>query len=201
MVNEKLNNWARPIGINDITSFPSDYLKAPLVNQPGTRFEYGISIDWAGILVMRVSGLSLDDYFRKFIFDPLEIKKLSFFPDSCMKKNLAYMHHREHDGTYRVIDQPLHQQLIAETPDEIKATFNAGGAGCFAQPSEYCSRRLPSNIARESNHSHGYRNHRDASQRWNMSHDKSTNFEARNRRRYVHPSWTAARVLVVSQLN
>jgi CubicO group peptidase (beta-lactamase class C family) len=34
----------------------------PLVNEPGAKFEYGIGMDWAGILVERITGLSLGDY-------------------------------------------------------------------------------------------------------------------------------------------
>jgi CubicO group peptidase (beta-lactamase class C family) len=89
-------------------------------------------------MVMRVSGLSLDDYFKKHIFEPLGVKNVTFFPTKEMKKNLAYMHQRRPDGKLELIDQPNHRALVVETPEEIKATFNAGGAGCFAQPSEYC---------------------------------------------------------------
>lgn len=34
----------------------------PLVNEPGSKYEYGISMDWAGILVERISKQTLGDY-------------------------------------------------------------------------------------------------------------------------------------------
>lgn len=34
----------------------------PLVNEPGSKYEYGIGMDWAGILVERISKQSLGDY-------------------------------------------------------------------------------------------------------------------------------------------
>ena len=37
-------------------------MSQPLVNEPGTKFEYGISMDWAGIVVEKVSNLKLGDY-------------------------------------------------------------------------------------------------------------------------------------------
>ena len=37
---------------------------APLVFDPGERWEYGLGIDWVGRLVEHVSGQSLEDYFR-----------------------------------------------------------------------------------------------------------------------------------------
>ena len=47
------------------------FLKAPLLFDPGARWEYGINTDWLGRLVERVSGQSLEVYFRQKIFDPL----------------------------------------------------------------------------------------------------------------------------------
>ena len=47
------------------------FLKAPLVFDAGARWEYGINTDWLGKLVERVSGQSLEIYFRQKIFDPL----------------------------------------------------------------------------------------------------------------------------------
>ena len=47
------------------------FLKAPAVFDPGTRWEYGVSTDWLGKLVERVSGQSLEVYFREKIFLPL----------------------------------------------------------------------------------------------------------------------------------
>jgi CubicO group peptidase (beta-lactamase class C family) len=49
----------------------------PLVNQPGEVWEYGINIDWAGILVERASGMRLNDYFLKNILEPMGIKNIS----------------------------------------------------------------------------------------------------------------------------
>ena len=37
---------------------------APLNAEPGTRWEYGCSIDWAGLAVEKVSGMDLDTYFK-----------------------------------------------------------------------------------------------------------------------------------------
>lgn len=56
-------------------------LALPLLFQPGTKFGYGIGIDWAGIIVERASGLKLDEYFQKHIFDPLGLTEddMTFF--------------------------------------------------------------------------------------------------------------------------
>jgi len=68
------------------------------------------------------------------------LKNITFFPTEHMKQNLAFMHTRAPDGklSLRADGHLLRKGLTAKTPEEIKATFNAGGAGCFAKPAEYC---------------------------------------------------------------
>lgn len=48
-----------------------NYLEAPLAFQPGTAWEYGINTDWLGVLVERLSGQRLAEYFDDNIFIPL----------------------------------------------------------------------------------------------------------------------------------
>lgn len=42
---------------------PEAYVQ-PLVFEPGTNYTYGIGIDWAGFLVERVTGKTLEEYFK-----------------------------------------------------------------------------------------------------------------------------------------
>ncbi len=44
----------------------------PLLFEPGEQWMYGPSTDWLGRLVEKISGLSLDEYFRRRIFVPLQ---------------------------------------------------------------------------------------------------------------------------------
>jgi CubicO group peptidase (beta-lactamase class C family) len=94
----------------------------------------------AGQLVERASGLSLNDYFQEHIFKPMGLKNINMFPTDHMKKNLAWMHSRAPDGKLSVRqDGHLNKKALwAKEPADIKSTFNAGGAGCFAKPAEYC---------------------------------------------------------------
>jgi CubicO group peptidase (beta-lactamase class C family) len=80
--------------LDEFSGLPYEYLSQPLVNQPGEQWEYGINIDWAGQLVERASGLRLNDYFQKHIFEPMGLKNINMFPTESMKKDLAYMHAR-----------------------------------------------------------------------------------------------------------
>jgi len=51
---------------------------APLLHQPGERFSYGNSTGVLGVVVERASGMKLDEFFRRRIFEPLEMKDTSF---------------------------------------------------------------------------------------------------------------------------
>jgi len=50
----------------------------PLKNQPGSKYEYSVSIDVAGYLVEVLSGLPFDEFLQTRIFDPLGMKDTGF---------------------------------------------------------------------------------------------------------------------------
>jgi CubicO group peptidase (beta-lactamase class C family) len=139
-LNSKLKKWHEPIGINEFDSRERDIFTQPLVNQPGSAWEYGVNIDWVGRLVERISGLSLNDYCQLHIFNALGISRMTFFPTTEMKQNLAYIHSRNEDGSIELFEHghPVRGPLVASTIEEMQSTFNSGGAGLFGNPIEYC---------------------------------------------------------------
>ncbi|NDA63322.1 MAG: class A beta-lactamase-related serine hydrolase, partial [Chitinophagia bacterium] len=64
----------------------------PLVHQPGERFTYGLNTDVLGYLVEVVSGMSLDTYFLKNIFEPLGMKDTYFYLPAAKQSPLAMLH-------------------------------------------------------------------------------------------------------------
>lgn len=110
------------------------------MNQPGETWEYGVNMDWSGRLIERISGFSLGDYLQTFIFAPLGIFKLTFFPSEEAKNDLAYLHERNADGTVALASggHVCHRPLVASTLEEKKSIVNAGGHGLFGTPSQYC---------------------------------------------------------------
>jgi len=50
----------------------------PLKNQPGSKYEYSVSIDVAGYLVEVLSGMPFDEFLQTRIFDPLGMKDTGF---------------------------------------------------------------------------------------------------------------------------
>ncbi|PLB49682.1 beta-lactamase family protein [Aspergillus steynii IBT 23096] len=134
----KLRDWSRPLGMDDFSGHEADVLHRPLVNQPGTTFQYGVGVDWAGRLVERVMGMSLEDYFQRYILRPIGIGSITFFPSPEMIDKLAYMHQRAPDGTLSVTDHIYRYPLLPCRPDEKDKRFCMGGAGCFGKPVEFC---------------------------------------------------------------
>jgi CubicO group peptidase (beta-lactamase class C family) len=138
--NEKLLRHYGSLGLDEFSGSHFDFLSQPLVNQPGSRWEYGINLDYAGLCVERATGMSLNDYFQAKIFEPMGIKHISMFPQSDMVSKLAYMNCRSPEGKLSLnpAGHINRKSLYAKTKEEIETTFNAGGAGCFARPVEYC---------------------------------------------------------------
>lgn len=64
-------------GTPAISSGRIGVLGTPLVADPGTTVEYGTGFDWAGRLVERITGVSLDEYCREQIFEPLGMERTS----------------------------------------------------------------------------------------------------------------------------
>lgn len=81
----------------------------PLVSDPGTRWEYGISTDWVGQVVEMVSGQRLDHYFEDHIFGPLRMADTNFIMPADRQARLSRMHQREPDGSLHVIERLMPQ--------------------------------------------------------------------------------------------
>jgi methyl acetate hydrolase len=103
------------------------FLKAPLVFDPGTRWEYGISTDWLGRLVERVSGQSLEDYFHQKIFDPLGMPDTFFNVPADKRSRIVATFARTQDGSLAA--QPPPPTTVVE--------FLSGGGGLFSTASDY----------------------------------------------------------------
>lgn len=95
-------------------------------------------MDWAGMLVQRVTQISLEDYFQKYILRLIGIDNITFFPSSEMINSLAYLHQRSQDGSLKVADHLLRYPLLSAKPSAEKDRFCMGGAGCFGKPIEFC---------------------------------------------------------------
>ncbi|KAF2754872.1 beta-lactamase/transpeptidase-like protein [Pseudovirgaria hyperparasitica] len=135
--NEKLRDYARPAGYDVFHGDAWEILQMPLVNEPGTKWEYGINIDWAGLAAERAGGKKLNELMQDGICKPLGLTNTTMFPSTEMKAQLAAMHQKYPDGKLVERDHLLRRSLFSTTPEEQDRIFNSGGAGCFSKPTEY----------------------------------------------------------------
>lgn len=99
----------------------------PLMFEPGARWQYGQGIDWAGRLVERVSGMSLEDYFQKNILGPLEMHDTSYIMQPAKFDRMVSSYNRGTDGSLQQGNRAL-----PATPRE----FNGGG-GLYSTGGDY----------------------------------------------------------------
>jgi len=64
----------------------------PLKHQPGTKWEYGLSIDIAGYLIEVLSEKPLDEYMKTVIFDPLGMEDTGFYAPKEKHDRLSALH-------------------------------------------------------------------------------------------------------------
>ncbi len=73
----------------------------PLKFQPGTAWEYGLSIDVAGYLVEVLSGVPLDEYFKSKIFDPLHMDDTGFHVTEEKLERFAEVYYMDGEGALK----------------------------------------------------------------------------------------------------
>jgi CubicO group peptidase (beta-lactamase class C family) len=128
------------VQVNEFTGEESAITSSPMVNQPGTMWEYGINLDWAGIILERVTGQKLGEYFQQHIFKPLGIESTTMFPTKEMKANFSQLHQRSPEGVLSETPLSHHPNLLpikAESQEDRDKIFQAGGHGLFSKPKEY----------------------------------------------------------------
>jgi CubicO group peptidase (beta-lactamase class C family) len=107
----------------------------PLMHQPGERFTYGLSTDVLGYLVQVVSGMPLDEFFAKRIFEPLGMKDTYFYLPEAKQKRLAGLFvNWEGKLTLAAQDGPSDFHFYYPLS---KGTYLSGGAGLSSTALDY----------------------------------------------------------------
>ena len=124
---EPMAQYEKATGIPFIGECKVAALSAPLMFDPGDRWEYGINIDWVGRAVEAVSDQSLEIYFREHIFEPLGMADTGFLIGSAQRAGVATMYNRKADAS------------LEATPFEMpqRPEFFMGGGALFSTPRDY----------------------------------------------------------------
>jgi CubicO group peptidase (beta-lactamase class C family) len=125
--NPDLLRYQEKKGIPGIISCQNLALTMPLTFDPGEKWEYGINIDFIGKAVEKVSGKTLEVYFRENLFEPLGMKDTGFKLTPDRRARLVGMHARQADGSL--------QPMPFEIPQEPE--FFMGGGGLYGTAADY----------------------------------------------------------------
>ena len=122
------------IGLLKNTRSSKDFVqkvaKLPLIYHPGEKWHYSIAVDLQGILIERVSGMSLGNYLKKEFFEPLGMKDTSFrVPRS--KKSRFSSNYRNNEGELKLEDS------FRTSAYYDKKAFQSGGGGLVSTASDY----------------------------------------------------------------
>jgi len=100
--------------------------QAPLVADPGTRWEYGLNTDWLGRVIEAISDQDLAAHCAEHVFAPLGMIDTTFTPSEAQMARAMAVHARLPDG--RLVPSLL--QL--PTPE-----YYSGGSGAWGTASDY----------------------------------------------------------------
>ena len=111
----------------DSAGFVERLATAPLLYQPGTVWEYGLSIDVIGMVVEAISGMSLGAFLKQRLFDPLGMADTGFQVPTDKVSRLA-----------RPLPRDPDTGAPQSVPDRTKALrFECGGGGLAASALDY----------------------------------------------------------------
>ena len=127
MWNADLARFMEIANVPDISTCKYASLLTPLMFDPGTRWEYGIGIDWVGRIVETTSGQKLGAYMQEHIFAPLGMDSTSFRLTPAQRQKQAGMHARGQDGSLQVTAMEIEQE-----PE-----FEMGGGGLYSTAQDY----------------------------------------------------------------
>ncbi|MCF3110844.1 beta-lactamase family protein [Niabella sp. CC-SYL272] len=111
----------------------------PLVHQPGERFTYGLNTDVLGRLVEVTSGMSLDAFFHKRIFEPLNMKDTYFHLPEAKQSRLVNVY-TEDKGTKALVPwtDTTFRGITVNYPVNNNGYYS-GGAGLVSTTADYAA--------------------------------------------------------------
>lgn len=124
--NADVTRYHEVAGVPNIIACRNVTLANPLVSDPGTKWEYGPNIDWAGKAVEAVTGQNLEEYLREHVFAPLGMGD-SGFVIGDRRARLAGMNARLPEGGTAPIEFE-----VPQGPE-----FFMGGGGLYSTPEDY----------------------------------------------------------------
>jgi CubicO group peptidase (beta-lactamase class C family) len=102
----------------------------PLFFQPGTQWKYGLNMDVLGYLIEKWSGMTLEEFFTKRIFNPLGMKDTYFNVPASKGSRLVNFFLGDSTGTIKKQASVFGGSLDMNYPLQKTGYFSGGGGLC-----------------------------------------------------------------------
>jgi CubicO group peptidase (beta-lactamase class C family) len=123
-----LYNKIQPMEVDSMDEFIKRMAKLPLLYHPGETWVYSVSVDIQGALIERLSGMSLADFMRTRIFEPLGMKDTAFFVPKEKLDRLATVYSAEEKGLTPI---PINDSVTTQPG------FSSGGGGLYSTAGDF----------------------------------------------------------------
>ena len=107
--------------------------KYPLHHEPGKQFTYSVGLDVLGYFIELQSGMSLNDFFRKRIFDPLGMNDTQFYIESDKRERLVSVQTKKNGKWEDFSDN----RFNVNYPVEGSKSLFFGGCGLTSTVTDY----------------------------------------------------------------
>ncbi len=128
-----------PSGIGNASMVLADKIKVlgtlPLKHHPGEQYTYGLNTDVLGYLVEVLSGLSLDQFFRQRIFQPLGMNDTHFYLPKEKQNRLVTLY-QSREGRVAPVPTEAYDGVNPNYPT-LEGTYFSGGAGLSSTVEDY----------------------------------------------------------------
>lgn len=111
--------------------------KLPLMHQPGEKWTYGLNSDLLGCLVEVISGMSLNDFFRIRIFEPLGMKDTYFLIPQEKASRLVNLYREDSTGKLLKAESKMLNGPVGADYPLNNSTYYSGGAGLSSSIYDY----------------------------------------------------------------
>ena len=113
--------------------------KEPLLFEPGSKWNYGLSTDVLGRVVEVVSGQTLEEFFRKRIFEPLKMRDTFFYVPDEKAAHVATLYTDGPGGALRPLKNgdKVGNGVVEGLSQRGSKVYFSGGAGLISTAPDY----------------------------------------------------------------
>lgn len=132
-VGDKLASQARVLQVNGSQDFINRVASVPLAFQPGTSWTYSPGPEIQGVIVERMTGMTLGQFMEARIFKPLKMNDTAFFVPKDKASRLATVYQLNYEKKSLTAAAGRFPGDDASTPPK----FESGGGGLYSTAMDY----------------------------------------------------------------